>query len=668
MSCNVSSRAPCEGPGARVRARSRRLRGRPRALAAHALLAASCSWLAVAPAGADTARQAPPTIAGDEIFLDLKTRRFSAPIRIDSSSTVKVAVHAPTDSQVVLAYWESKKSPCPDPAVSPNAAPPTAASAGVVYRAGSPQEAAGEVQKYVIHVGPLKLLEAYCFHATVSQQKQLTASEQGHIDRAITQAIEAVMTTEALAIPSCSPPGDTAAQSAPLPPANIEPSRLGEAFERSLGSWSGTLVVAPGTDVPVSIRAAFENLVQSTAEVYDLVNRALQGVYAERQTTMALVWTARCFRQEVEGWQGGGQAAYDPLVFLDPRAIPSSGTSVTFTQLLRRDDLKRIFRGNLLQDRQQFIKKVWEKKDDLRETEGDGRARDAFPDEDMERRFQRFLDLPALPSISIPRGAVIEIIRRVERAALQIGGSADDIASEAAKLGSLFPPEITSLTALTALPEFDEARVENARLVRIMATAAALRTFAGTLKTAREHQAALTGSPALALFKSQMQRVSRWVEQGEIQYSPTYVERFPLSVTADVGVGVAAFAVDRLDVFSFLGLSIYFSPVYKDEPLRGFDAGRRLSLIVGITLNQPSLNADVKVGGLLGDRMLLAGGGMRLNEYVRLELGTLFYRQAALNPLSSRAAFRVGLYAGLSLDLDVIGTVTGWFKTATSTR
>lgn len=610
-------------------------------------LAALLSLIAAGTAAADGG-PAPPAIAADEIYLDLETRRFSAPIRAEPGAALKIAVHAPAGSQVVLAYW-------PTPDTCPAEADP-ASMPGVEQRAGAPRETAGGVQKYVIHVGPLRILDRYCFHASLSRRTPLSEQEQQQIDAAIDEAIRATM----------APARDRGA-ACDRRRAAVGVRELGDAFERALGTWSSVLVVDPGTGEPAPIRAAFEDLIRSKPQVKQLVEAALQGAHNECSLREGLHAALAGLRRRVAAWSDGGRAAYDPLWGLDPLAIEAApGQRVPFTDFLRSDDLKKRFRRAVLRNKDAFTRALWDAREALQDGEDGAPVRDPFPDEALERDFQSFLALPEPPPrFAITRADVLRVIDGVEDALARGGAKLEDVDAEVAKLRGLFPEAIADVAALRALPGIGRQSPDAKRLEDVMATQAALRELVRHLEQAEQDQAAFTDSAALALFRAQMQRVSRWSGKGEMQYAPTYVERFPLSVAADVGLGAVAFDHSRGDVFTYFGLAVYAAPVYKEEPLTGAGWRRKASFVFGITLNRPSLNSDAKVGGLLGGRMLLAGAGWRWRAgYLRTSLGALLYKQEAQNPLSSRARLRAGLYAGLSLDLDVIGTVTGWFAKA----
>jgi len=108
----------------------------------------------------------------------------------------------------------------------------------------------------------------------------------------------------------------------------------------------------------------------------------------------------------------------------------------------------------------------------------------------------------------------------------------------------------------------------------------------------------------------------------------------------------------------YIGTNIYFRPVNKNAPLRGEtdSFGRRASLMVGITVS------DISKGGqrenLFSGRMVLAGGGLRVNDSLRVAGGTLLFKAPDPNPFIDRTRIKFAFFASVSVDWDVRGTFT----------
>jgi len=151
--------------------------------------------------------------------------------------------------------------------------------------------------------------------------------------------------------------------------------------------------------------------------------------------------------------------------------------------------------------------------------------------------------------------------------------------------------------------------------------------------------------------------------------SPSYTERSIFYIAGDVGAVLPLFytwgqklgKVDA-DYALYAGVSFYFVPVDKDKPL-SLEGGawRRLSLNAGVTLNDVKDPAGSARGAIDG-KGAMVGAGVRLTDYLRLSVGGMLIRQKHNNPLSTREVLRITPYASASVDVDVVGTVSGFFK------
>ena len=131
-------------------------------------------------------------------------------------------------------------------------------------------------------------------------------------------------------------------------------------------------------------------------------------------------------------------------------------------------------------------------------------------------------------------------------------------------------------------------------------------------------------------------------------------------VSVDVGTAVVP---DIDSVFFYLGTNFYLGPVNKKAPLvwerRGF-VRRRLAFLLGVPLNPFSNNEnplEARFKGVLGNRPLLAGIGMRLTDLVRVTGGYAFYRREDLDSPSGSAAIRKAGFVSISVDWDLKGTL-----------
>jgi hypothetical protein len=134
-------------------------------------------------------------------------------------------------------------------------------------------------------------------------------------------------------------------------------------------------------------------------------------------------------------------------------------------------------------------------------------------------------------------------------------------------------------------------------------------------------------------------------------------------ISADVGVAWSN-PIDQF--FFYLGANFYLGPVNKRAPLRWSDPGnfrKRFSFTVGIPINtisdtqsRTTLTAgDVTLTGVLGDRPLLVGAGLRLNDLVRVSSGVVLFRVVNPNPLITRERLDYSWFLAFSIDWDLRG-------------
>ena len=134
-------------------------------------------------------------------------------------------------------------------------------------------------------------------------------------------------------------------------------------------------------------------------------------------------------------------------------------------------------------------------------------------------------------------------------------------------------------------------------------------------------------------------------------------------VSVDVGV---VWSQPIESFFFYLGANFYLGPVNKKAPLRWREPGnfrKRFAFTAGIPINsfsdtqtQTTLTAgDVTLTGVLGDRPLLLGAGLRLNDLVRVSSGTVLFRVKSPNPLITREELDFAWYLGISIDWDLRG-------------
>lgn len=142
--------------------------------------------------------------------------------------------------------------------------------------------------------------------------------------------------------------------------------------------------------------------------------------------------------------------------------------------------------------------------------------------------------------------------------------------------------------------------------------------------------------------------------------NPDFNTRHQYYVSADVGIAATP-VID--EIYPYLGTNIYFRPVNKAasfkslKMLYGGAWSRRVSLMLGIT------TTDVKKqgqrDGIIGDKGMLLGFGLRLNQSIRLSAGTLVFKEIDPDPLVSKTDWNGTYFVSFSFDWDVRGTFGG---------
>jgi len=132
-------------------------------------------------------------------------------------------------------------------------------------------------------------------------------------------------------------------------------------------------------------------------------------------------------------------------------------------------------------------------------------------------------------------------------------------------------------------------------------------------------------------------------------------------LSADLGLGVAPVINE---VFPYAGMNIYFRPVNKAAPLQEFGSfaksfTRRASLLVGVTVAANLAKAGEREALIGSNQTLLAGGGVRVTDSIRVAGGVLLFRALDPNPLIDHTKLQVTPFFSVSVDWDVKGTFSG---------
>ena len=152
---------------------------------------------------------------------------------------------------------------------------------------------------------------------------------------------------------------------------------------------------------------------------------------------------------------------------------------------------------------------------------------------------------------------------------------------------------------------------------------------------------------------------------------PSYTERAAWYFSLDMGVVMPFFttwgpiSAKSVDIAMYTGFNLYFTAVDKDDPLSNqgnfyVTLPQRFSISAGMTLDGIR-DPEGSVSGIIGDKALLAGFGLRITDYLRVNSGAIFFRQANRNPVSGKKHLRLAPYLAFSIDMDVVGTIKDFF-------
>ncbi|GAB4560082.1 MAG: hypothetical protein Tsb0020_06470 [Haliangiales bacterium] len=572
------------------------------------------------------------TVADDEVFLDLETLRFGGPLAItDVSTPVKVAVYAPPESHVEIWYFakQARDTTCPRDLTAEQVQ-----LRNPVVRAGAPgaisKATSEETQKYVVKLGPFDITKRYCFFAKRDTRHALSDKEQQHLSAALDGALASFF------------PGDRC----PATGKSIAVAELADQLQARLPPHlADAKVISPDASSPMSLRDTFIAQASEHSLLLHELNAALQASQSAASLRCSVLDDLGQLAAQASRWPERGYPAFDPL---DALADASR-----FPERILDRALRAQFDPRVLADRNTFLARLWEHRAELSENTGRRRLRDKLRDRAEEAKLQAFLTRSGDQYVyaALNREQVLDVIDAVRT---KLG----DFAAMTQAIKRLHG-QLPALKALQGEPTFQPDTHPEHKLIRqLIATLSAMQE---DLADWREHQDSYASHLKDSNYEqlvAHMTAIRTFISKpGEMVHEASYVARFPLSVSMDLGVGAVAFTTDleRRDLFSYFGLALYLAPVYKQQPLEGLDLWRRVSFTAGITVHAPEVEPGVE--GVLGDRMVLAGVGLRLSNYVRLSGGALLFRQTTPNPLSDQRQLRAAGYASLSLDIDVISTV-----------
>lgn len=134
-----------------------------------------------------------------------------------------------------------------------------------------------------------------------------------------------------------------------------------------------------------------------------------------------------------------------------------------------------------------------------------------------------------------------------------------------------------------------------------------------------------------------------------------------LSVDAGYGANMTT-----RNEFPYLGVNIYLRPIKREIPLRHYHGNfcdlfsSRFSFLVGMTTN--SIESDPMRGGIIGNKAILLGGGVRILPWLKLNYGRMVYYDMPANPLVNRRYLASDGFISASIDTDVVEIFKTFFK------
>jgi hypothetical protein len=84
-----------------------------------------------------------------------------------------------------------------------------------------------------------------------------------------------------------------------------------------------------------------------------------------------------------------------------------------------------------------------------------------------------------------------------------------------------------------------------------------------------------------------------------------------------------------------------------------------------MTIQDISSNKNGKIGGIVGNRGLILGGGLRILSFLKLDINGLFYTLADPNPLIDRKKVFCSFFPSLNLNLNIAKILAGQHNSLT---
>ena len=607
-------------------------------------------------------------VANDEIYLNHRNGRFGSRLAIGYDATNKVVVIAPESADVTLTYWPEGgiNGSCPSPTKQPIAAPQikiedVEEKRGINVRAGSPTGPVvdGE-QKSLIKVDRLKVGFDYCYHLEIVSRPKLEKEQRTELKNAIVSAVK--LLAEVL-------PTDTNANEpcrsvlARVDDAEATPKEIAALVACELG-WPGNEweVLIPGSNNRVGIQAALEHFMEKDKDLTGAFRKAWQKRVAangERTTMLRFLGPdndiTNNLRAILDGWGDEPLLIYDPLEGID-------GEADIRAKLLGDADAphRKALSPAVVRERDALLAAVWEHRDDLQDT---------TKRTPLTGAKEQILTA-VLQSASEPlRVKADKNVVALQRERLESNLDDGDEREEALKVLRAITHDWATLNP-GGKPR-PGVKEEHAIINRLLEAVDELRDTDKRWRSDQDaSKKAVLDDASFTRFLENINSVTTITAVGGYQVAPTYLERFPFYVSADVGILFGFLQpkdadLRRTDVSTYVGFNVYLTAVDKDEELGllFFNNNpwslrtllRRFAITAGLSLTDFQRSSDLGVGGVIGDQLFLFGGGLRVTDYFRASGGGFLYTQTSPSPLSDEESLRIAPYFGISVDLDAFG-------------
>ncbi len=616
------------------------------------LLAATLCVMLTATAAAEDE----PSVSNDEIFFDVRSGRFSAPLPFGKA--VKIAIVEPEGSRVTLHMARvSGHDACDSAALKHDAK--------AHHLAGAPSGGPlGGKQKFLVTLPKLFPQGQYCFFGEVIRQRALEVSERVHLAHALVRALRTMVKSEIDGQPlhdaqecqrleAIAAPASVAEGSGRLRPCDIA-HQTHQALPRAL--QQATLYNAR-LDREMTVKEAIYRVLMGQ-EGKDFVHMAQREigdvlVNAALARSNQLPASLAAAKQNTSRYRNTLRSIYSPIFGVDQTALCGTLQSAS-------EPGKGIEKAVCSGDDAAFVAALYARRASLKPINAQIRA-SALP-ASAEAQLQGLFALStAPPHVSAPASTL-----HIQVGLLEQDSAIDGrVAVVGALLTQLEPFKLGDRSGLPdtapTLPKLADLGALYRNLVDISDALAKLQ------KEARIE----TTVPELAEYKAFVQELSaQRVYVGRTTTAQASLgqteDLFPFHVTLDVGGAMLTFDDSEDDFAQYFGVNMYFAAVDPGEPLyTNYSPARTLSLTFGLTTTGGKSTGDGRVSGVVGDQFLLVGGGIRLLTFLRLSGGGLLYRARKPNPLRRGTDLKVGYYAGLSLDLDAFTVISSGFNRLT---